>query len=134
MLFRSFELQWTLCWFLIILANYFGAFRDTYFWDEETKKYILRVWKDWHNVKILELTCLIASARLIPIPLRDWKFWIPAFCWLVIRWASWEFWMHEARMSGVYGGNKKWLGGIFYINRRIALLLMLIFVISPYFL
>lgn len=46
---------------------------------------------------------------------------IPAFCWLVIRLASWEFWIYQTRMSGVYGVNKKRLRGVFYINQRIAL-------------
>ena len=88
MLFRSFELQWTFSWFLLVIANYFGAFRDTYFWYKGAHDCVKAKFKDWHNVKILELACLIAAVRLIPIPLGTWKFWIPAFCWLTIRWAT----------------------------------------------
>ena len=133
MLLRSFELQWTLSWFFLVIANYFGAFRDTYFWDQAAYNFVKKRFKDWHNVKILELASLILAARLIPIPLGTWTCWIPAFCWLAIRWMSWEFWMNEATMSFVYEGNKKWLGGILYVNHRVALLLAVVFILVPYF-
>ena len=63
MLFRSFALQWTLSWFLLLLANYFGAFRDTYFWDQGAYNFVKERFKDWHNVKVLELSCLIAGQK-----------------------------------------------------------------------
>ena len=40
--------------------------------------------------------------------------------------------MHEATISFVYQGNKKWLGGIFYVNHSVALLLVTVFIMAPY--
>lgn len=82
------ELKLIISLLLLLPANYFGALRDWYFHNTPIKFKILKVYKDWHIVKFLNLGFLLVSFALA------WESWINIGLWLICRWIVWEMALH----------------------------------------
>ena len=96
--------NWLVSSVFLIVSNLLWAFHDTYFWDAETKAYVIEVFKDWHYLKILVIVAFFLSVWTLP------RKWICLLGFLFIRWHSFTVGMHIARKDGVFPPNNDWAG------------------------
>jgi len=116
--------MWLLSCIALLFANYFWTLHDWFFWDTKTKEYVANKFKDWHNLKQLMIICFIVSIFILE---RTPMFLL---MWLTLRWASWEYFCHNASMSKMYEGNG-WANRFFYLNKRTAISIIIGIITLP---
>ena len=112
---------WFLSVVLLLIANYLWALHDYYFWNHGTREFLLRVFKDWHVLKVFMLAFFGVSIYLIPKKL------VYLVSWILLRWVTFEFACNVIPRSGDYQGVTP-----FALSFGISGILIVLFSIAPF--